>query len=310
MNDLVKPAALEKGSTIGIVAPSSPFLTAKFERGIEVLKALGFDVRFDERIFSRRGYLAGSDEERAKSLNDMIRDEKVHAIMFARGGYGVQRIMSAIDFETLKRSPKIVVGYSDLTALTSFITTHLQITSIHGPVVTALSFDDDLTSGSLANILTSNRPLGEISGQKWTVIKEGKATGRFFGGCLTLISSSVGTPYQLVTSDTILFIEDLSERVYKYDRMLTQLKNSGALRGVRGIVFGPLGLDSSETNPSALWSMIEELFKDFEGPIVAGMKSGHIEPFFSLPLGCACSLDTKSGEKNQIRLIFKEAALS
>lgn len=316
MAKVIKPRALTKGSTIGIAAPSSSFLKAKFDRGIEILKSLGFKVRFSKDIYRKKGYLAGSDEERAAELNRMFADEDLDAIMFARGGYGIQRIMPLLDFDALEKSPKIIVGYSDLTALTSHITSHLNMSCIHGPVVTALAEDGGKAAASLKEVLTSTKPLGEAGGSPLTVIRGGEAKGRFRGGCLTLITSSIGTPYQIDTKNNILLVEDLSERVYRYDRMLTQIRNAGLLSGVKGVVFGSLELDPAETQPDALMPMIEEFFEGFDGPVVAGLKTGHTSPFFSVPLGVECSLfaycsgrpSTGSGRSNT-KLVFNEAAL-
>lgn len=312
MSELIRPKALKEGSTIGIAAPCASFLKSNFEKGVDVLRGLGFEVKFSENIFRKKGYLAGTDEERSAELNFLFADNSVDAIMFARGGYGIQRIIPGLDFNSLRTNPKLVIGYSDLTALTSYITSRLSMSSVHGPVVTGLSDKNDETSKSLKNLVTSNRPLGEIKNDSWMVIKEGEARGRFVGGCLTLLASSVGTKSELQTEESILFIEDLSERIYRYDRMLTQLKNAGALKTVRGIVFGSLELEPSETHPEGLWPMVEYILRDFDGPVVAGLRSGHVTPFYSVPLGVGCSLVAEKDVRLQtsdVRLVFEEAAL-
>lgn len=307
----LKPKALKKGSTIGIVAASSPFLKSSFLRGVKILETLGFKVKYGKKIFSKKGYLAGPDKERAREFNKMLADKDIDAIMFARGGYGVQRILGDIKFELLSKKPKLIIGYSDLTALSAYITSHLRITCVHGPVVTGLEALESEKVKALFKIVTAKKPLGQIEAGKLRVIKKGQAQGVFLGGCLTLISTNIGTPYHLITKDSILFLEDTGERLYRYDRMLTQLKNSGALENVRGIVFGPLGLEPSETNPDSLWEMIADVMRDFKGPIVYGLKSGHTEPFFSLPLGVQCTLTAANSEdgKESVELVFEESAL-
>lgn len=309
MASITKPNVLKEGSTIGIVAASSSFSREKFYRGVDVLKSLGFKVSFSENIFRKSSYLAGSDHERAGDLNQILADPDIDAIMFARGGYGVQRIIPFLDFSAFKECPKPVVGFSDLTALTSYITSHLNIPCFYGPVVTVLAEGNEATARSLKKALTSISPLTFEISPRDTIIKEGEARGRFLGGCLSLIASSIGTKYELAANGSILFIEDAGERIYKYDRMLTHLKNSGRLNGVAGIVFGPMGLDSSEAHPEGLWSTVKDILHDFEGPVVAGLSAGHTAPFLTLPLGVECRLVAKGGKNQGAGLIFEEAAL-
>lgn len=304
MSEFIKPKALETGSVIGISAPSSSFSPEKFKNGVEILKSLGLKVKFSQEIASRKvGYLAGSDEERAAELSSMLNDPDIDAIMFARGGYGIQRIMPLLDFSSFKKNPKLVIGYSDLTALTSYITSSLKTVCLYGPVVTALSENNEVTIASLNRAIRSSQSLEPIQSQAFQVLKSGEAKGRLLGGCLSLLSSSIGTEYELKADGGILFIEDFNENIYKYDRMLTHLKNSGILKNVNGIVFGSMGLVEDE-KPEQLWNMVSDVLSDFDGPVLAGLSSGHTAPFFTLPLGVECKLVT-----DEPGIIFEESAL-
>lgn len=287
---MIKPHALKKGSTIGIVAPSSPFSEKRFIIGVDILKSMGFLVKYNEAIFKKNNYLAGTDDERACELNLMLSDPDVDAVMFARGGYGVQRVMPQLDLSEFRNRPKLIVGYSDLTTLLSYVSSTLGVACLYGPVVAGLADSDDRTLLSLENALTSTEPL-KMESKNLKVIGSGEAEGRLLGGCLSLLTSSVGTEYCIKGKGAILFIEDHGEKVYRYDRMLTQLKNAGILKMFSGIIFGAMGLVEEESDSKEyLWKMIGELLHDFKGPIVYGLSSGHILPFITLPLGVKCSL--------------------
>lgn len=304
MSNVTRPKALKNGATIGVAAASSTFSKEKFRRGVEVLRSLGFKVKYSNDITERKfGYLAGDDEARAEELSSMFSDPEVDAVMFARGGYGVQRIIPHIDFSGFRKNPKLIVGYSDLTALTSYVSSKLGVSCFYGPALAALADENEVTVSSLYSALTSSKPLKPVKSKKLRVLKKGKATGNLAGGCLSIISSSIGTSYELKTNGSILFIEDVNERIYKYDRMLTHLKNSGLLDGVKGIVFGSMGLVENE-KPEQLWSVISDLLSDFKGPVIAGLGSGHTSPFITLPLGVSCTIDA-----SQPAITFNKAAL-
>lgn len=303
MTEIVKPSALKEGSTIGIAAPSGAFSREKFEKGVAMVESCGFRVKYSEKIFRKHGYLAGTDAERADEMNVILSDPSIDAVMFARGGYGIQRIMHLLDFSTFKKIPKPIVGFSDFTALLSFIVSCLNTTCFYGPVVTMFSEAGEETISAFRNALTSKSSVPKAGGLK--VMKEGSASGRLSGGCLTLISTGVGTDFENNVKGTILFLEDVGEHIYRYDRMITHLKNSGILEGVRGIVFGTMGCVDGETEEE-LWSVIGELLRDFDGPVVHGLRSGHTEPFITIPLGVTCTLNADDTGM----LIFEEPALS
>jgi len=302
-----KAKAIKEGATIGIVAPSSSFSKEKFDAGTRFLESKGFKVSFDPEIFGKEGYLSASDEVRAKCLTDILSNPEIDAILFARGGYGLQRIMPMIDVGPFIKNPKPIIGFSDLTPLLGLLSSKLQIPVFYGPVVTMLSGMDSLTEEWMLRSLTSNEPMGEVPSENATVIQGGKAKGRLIGGCLSLIHTSIGTDFSLDADDAILLIEDHDEPVYKYDRMLTHLKNAGLFEKVRGIVFGSMKLAGKNENDEHLFKMIAKVLNDFKGPIVAGLPIGHQAPFVTVPLGVETSLVINN---NAVYLTFLEAALT
>lgn len=302
-----KIKALQKGDTIGIAAPASPFDRTLFKKGVKTLEQMGFSVEYREDIFDQTRYLAGSDKRRADELTDLFKSSKVRAIMFARGGYGSQRIIPLLDPHTIRTHAKPVIGFSDVTALLTFLRQECDVPTFYGPVIAMLAKDcDPITKEQLLIALTKSGPLGEIPPNSASVLKAGNAEGRLVGGCLSLINSSMGTPYELETKDSILFIEEVGEKVYVLDRMLTQLKNAGKFAQVKGIVFG--SIVTQEGEPHDVPTMINDVLSDFEGPVVIDYPAGHTKKFVTLPLGVEFSMDAAIGEKPKLQ--FKSGLLS
>ncbi len=280
---------LKAGDTIGIAAPASPFDRARFMKGVHALERLGFKTFYRKDIFDQNRYFAGSDERRAQELIELFERREVHAIMFARGGYGSQRIIPLLDADRIAAHPKPVVGFSDLTALLAFLRQRCNLPTFYGPVVTQLGkAKSAITGESLQRALTTDGALGPMPMGQARVIREGHAQGPLVGGCLTLINSSIGTPYEPALDDAILFIEEVGEKVYVLDRMLTQLINSNRLGSVRGILFGSLLPPPEES--CDVESMIRDVLRHFEGPVVAEFPAGHIDAFVTLPLGIETQL--------------------
>ena len=279
-----KPRALKEGDLIGISAASSPFEPDLFAAGIEAIRGMGFAVRHREDLFHQQRYLAGSDARRAEELTELIEDDEVAAILFARGGYGCQRMIPRLDAKRLQRHQKPVVGFSDVTALLGFLRQSAGFPTFYGPVVTQLGRGPDAgTAAALKAALTSKGPLGAVGGNGARVLKAGEAEGPLVGGCLSLIATSIGTPYELRLDGAILFIEDVGEKVYALDRMLTQLINAGMLRRARGIVVGSLAPLPNEAHD--LSEMLSDVLRDFAGPVVTDFPAGHTQRFVTLPLG-------------------------
>ena len=298
---MVKP--LKAGDVVGIAAPSSPFDRNLFKHGLSQLHKMGFETWHRDDIFQQERYLAGSDERRAEELTELFTKKEIKAILFARGGYGSQRIIRYLKIDTIKKHKKPVVGFSDITALLNFLNQETLMPTFYGPVITQLgNHPTSRTIESLKNCLTQNEPPPPIDLSNCRVLKEGKSEAKLAGGCLSLIASSVGTPYELKTSGVILFFEDTGEKIYALDRMLTHLKNAGKFEGVNGILVG--ALEPREGEVHSMDGMFGDIFKDFDGPIVTHFPAGHTNDFVTLPLNSRIVLDTQTR-----RLEFKESLL-
>ncbi|MBI5895448.1 MAG: LD-carboxypeptidase, partial [Desulfobacterales bacterium] len=234
---LIKPAALQPGATIGIVAPASPFPKDELEQGLEILRYLGFRVRLADGLFDVLGYLAGEDARRAAQLMEMFQDATVDGIMCARGGYGCMRILPLLDYHLIRRHPKPFVGFSDITALHQVFCMQSGMVTFHGPLVCTLSKDEDLSRSSLFETLSGQLPAA-VSGAQMSSILPGVGEGRLTGGNLTVLCHLLGTPFAPSFAGAILFIEDCGEALYRIDRMLTHMKLSGCFEGLAGIVLG------------------------------------------------------------------------
>lgn len=285
--------SLKKGDCIGIAAASSPFDKNLFKHGVALLKKSGFEVYHREDIFSQERYLAGSDQRRAEELTELFLKTSVKAILFARGGYGAQRIIPHLTPKLLKKHKKPVVGFSDITPLLTFLRQEAEIPCVYGPVITQLgNKPSEQTLERLLAILTRQEPYPPVDLSEGLIIRQGNADGPLIGGCLSLINTSMGTPYELKMEKGIFFFEDTNEKVYALDRMLTQLKNAGKFGRLQGVLIG--SLDPHEKETHSCEAMLRDIFKDFEGPVVAGFPAGHTNDFVSLPMGVSVTLDTQS----------------
>lgn len=294
MAQLRKPRALQPGDLIGIAAPASPFERTPFEAALTALHNAGFRTRVREDIFAKQRYLAGADERRAAELNALFADPDVRAIMFARGGYGTQRVIPLLDVSPAKDHPKIVIGYSDLTVLHAYLHHHCQWMTFYGPTL-GKHIGGNAPAANLEWVLKAcaeRKPMGALPSEQCVVIKPGKASGPLVGGCLTLVDTGLKTIYEWATTGSILFLEDRGEKIYALDRMLTHLKHAGVFRGVKGILIGSLALDPAEPTPEELIPMLTEFFHDFPGPVIAQFPAGHCDPFVTLPLGARTTLTT------------------
>lgn len=295
-----KVLALKTGDTIGIAAPSSPFDRKLFMKGVHALERMGFKVYHRPDIFDQNRYLAGTDARRAEEFTELFTNKNISAIMFARGGYGSQRIIPLLNAETIRNHAKPVVGFSDVTALLSFLRQEAGVPTFYGPVMTQLGRtpSDGVTHESLFKALSARGPLGTVPMMGSKTLQTGSAEGTIVGGCLTIINSSMGTPYELDTRESILLIEDVGEKVYALDRMLTQLKNSGKLADARAIVFG--SLIPPENEPYDVQSMIRDVLTGFGGPVVVDFPAGHRDEFVTLPLGANCRIEAPEGKPPSI----------
>jgi muramoyltetrapeptide carboxypeptidase len=295
-SERIKPPALRTGDTVGIVAPASYFPREEFEAGCEALRQMGYNPVYGDSIFDRDLYFAGSVERRAHELEEMFVRMDVKAIVCARGGYGANYLLTSLDLKKLAAHPKILVGYSDLTSLLTYLTDAAGMVTFHGPMVAkdfAKSGGVDATSWQSALGGESRWPLdfGADSGVQSLV--PGSAEGVLYGGCLSMLVASLGTPYEIRTEGTILFIEDVATKPYQIDRMLMHLKLAGKLDRVRGIIFGEmLGCVQSPNQGYTLEEVVMRIVGDLRIPVAYGVRSGHVSKGnITLPIGVSALLN-------------------
>lgn len=292
------PEHLQKGDTVGVIAPAGPPNQKDLHDAVSFLENLGLRVKFGQYITSEYGYLAGVDGERLSDLHKMIGDPQIRGIFFARGGYGTGRIADRIDYELVKRHPKIIWGYSDITYLHTAIRQKTGLITFHGPMVATdmanKQFDDK--SKAMFNQLFKPTELHYTEAfSTLTTLVEGQATGEIVGGNLSLIISTLGTPFEIETEGKLLLIEDVGEMPYRVDSMLNQLTLSGKLQKLAGIIIGDFSIAEPGDKPSLfLDEVFRHYFADLGCPVMSGFKIGHCFPHFALPLGADATLDTKS----------------
>jgi muramoyltetrapeptide carboxypeptidase len=305
----VKPPALRPGDTVGIVASASNIKQADLEAGFEALRNAGYRPFYLDSILDQDLYFAGSARRRARELEEMFVRDDVRAILCARGGYGANYLLKELDFDKIKANPKIFIGYSDISCLLTHFTDACAFVTFHGPMAAkdwAHADGVDLASwqAAVSNSTPWNVPLNpEASG-----LEEGEAEGILYGGCLSILVASLGTPYEIKTDGTILFLEDLAAKPYQIDRMLMQLKLAGMFDKVRGIVFGEM-LDCVQTANQGytLEEVVTRIVGDLGVPVAFGVRSGHVTSRnITLPFGVGAKL-TVQGE---VTLKILESAIS
>lgn len=296
----VKPPALLPGDAVGLVAPASNVKRDELEAGSEALRRAGYRPLYFDSILDRDLYFAGSMERRARELEAMFVREDVKAIVCARGGYGANYLLEVLDLEKIKAHPKIFVGYSDLTALLTYFSDAAGLVTFHGPMVAKdWAHENGVDLFSWQSALAGTAPwelnLGADSGARGLV--EGAAEGTLYGGCLSILTASLGTPYEIKTAGTILFFEDLGAKPYQIDRMLMQLKLAGKFEGVRGIVFGEMRDCVQTANQGyTLEEVVLRIVGRLGVPVAYGVRSGHVTAGnLTLPIGVRTSLTVRDG---------------
>lgn len=284
------PPALTPGDTLGIVAPASPFNQSAFEKGVAILQSFGFKVRLAEELFLRRGYLAGSDRDRADLLMHLLMDEHIQGVVCARGGFGSMKLLPLLDYERLRPFSKIFIGFSDITALLVNLVEKCRWVVFHGPTVTTLGTADSQTLENFRLTVCGKAPL-TLRATNGTTIMPGCATGKLMVGNLTTLCHLVGTPYLPDFSGSILLLEDRGEAPYRIDRMLTQMKLAGCFNELAGLALGSFMECGDVGQVEAIAATI---FSDCRIPILGGFTVGHADRNFTLPLGLAATLDTRT----------------
>jgi muramoyltetrapeptide carboxypeptidase len=310
-NPRIKPRALRPGDKVGIVAPASNVKREMLEAGCDGLRRAGYEPFYFESILERDLYFAGSAKRRARELEDMFVREDVRAIICARGGYGSNYLLPALDLKKIASHPKIFVGYSDLTTLLTTFADSANFVTFHGPMVAKdFAFDDgvDMPSWQNATSGAAHWEIGEGSGA--TPLAAGEAEGILYGGCLSILVAALGTPYDRRTAGTILFLEDLAAKPYQIDRMLMQLKLAGKLKDVRGIIFGEmLDCRQSPTQDYTLEEVVLRVVGDLGIPVAFGLRSGHVSRAnITLPIGVKARLAVSNGVGGGVSLKILESA--
>lgn len=293
---MLKPPALKSGSTIGICAPASPIREEYLDRGVEEIHELGFRTLKSKGLHSRLRYTAGDVETRVSDLTELWKDPTVDGIVCARGGYGSLDLLTRLDIETFRQNPKIFVGSSDVTALLCFLIAKVGMVCFHGPMVAQQIARGETAydQASLINVLGNTEPWAGFESVDVRMLHDGTAEGFLVGGCLSLVTALVGTPYLPSFDGAILFLEDIGVRPYQIDRMLRQLKLAGLLEGLRGLVFGEM--PDCQQHPEQGYEtdeLLADLTKDWRIPVLFGMPSGHtVSPAITVPLGVQVRIDS------------------
>ena len=307
---MLKPRALAPGDHLAVVAPASAFQREEFEAGLDGVRDLGFVPIFDESVFDRARYLAGSAHVRAAAIMRAWRDPTIAGLIAVRGGYGSAQVLPLLDSREARQACKPLIGYSDITSLLTFLTIHCGVAAFHGPMLAgrigrgSAGYDRD----SFVRALCRAEPMGELSAASLESLRRGEASGPMFGGTITQLLSSLGTPWAFNPPEgCVLFLEEVGERPYRLDRMITQLKQTGILGRARAIVLGEMRqCDEPSGDPTAR-AVMNDLFHDFPGPVLMGFPSGHTTgPTMTLPFGVKCRVLAGS----QPRLVIEESAVS
>jgi muramoyltetrapeptide carboxypeptidase len=293
---VIRPPALHRGDRVGIIAPASPLDRELLDAGCAFLRALGYEPVYEASILSSGLYFAGGIQRRVRELEAMFTREDVRAIICARGGYGCNYLLPHIDLDVIRRSPKIFVGYSDVTTLLTWFHDATGLVTFHGPMVTkdfAVAHGVDVPSWR-AN--TAGEPERYRAALLQSMVS-GQAAGKLYGGCLSMLAASLGTPYEIDTRDTILLIEDIATKPYQIDRMLMQLKLAGKLAGVKGIVFGQMrDCAASAGCDYSLIDVLRHCVSELGVPVAYGINSGHVErDNLTMPIGVQVSLVVEKG---------------
>jgi muramoyltetrapeptide carboxypeptidase len=315
---LLKPERLSLGDTIGIVAPASaPPDPKAVDRAAAALESFGFKPKLAKNVRARLGFLAGTDRERAADLMAMFADKKVKALICLRGGYGTARILDRLDYDVIRRHPKILAGYSDITSLHCALIQKINLVSFHAPMLNGELADPkapEFARQSFFRTVMAARPPGSIcagyEGKTVAVLRAGRAEGRLIGGNLSLLCASLGTPFAPSFKGKIIFFEDVSEKPFRLDRMLTQLLNAGIFSQVAGVAVGvnkdcvdPDAKPGGEYRQSGA-DVLKERLSRLRVPVVTGLPFGHVDLNATIPVGTTAILDGNKGD-----LVIAESAV-
>lgn len=308
--NLIRPKALSPGDLVGLITPATevpdPDRLALAERTVSYFK---LRMKRGKNVGRRFGTYRESVAARLDDLHGMFRDPEVKAVFCIRGGYASAHLLDSIDYDLIRRHPKIFVGYSDITAMHLAINKNSRLVTFHGPIV--LSRFTDYTQQHFRKALFETAPIGKVTNPPDTnelrpahtlrTIRPGRASGPLTGGNLSLISTTLGTPFEIDTRGRILFLEDVEEQAYSVDRMLTQLRLAGKFDGVAGVIWGecqdcgPRAFQPSAVLPFSLGEVVDNILGELKVPVLSGLTIGHTNDQLTLPLGIAATLDATAG---------------
>lgn len=305
-SERILPKRLKKGDTIGLIAPGYSVKPNVLDDAKKALRAMGFKPYHTDRLIGNYGYFSNTDSERAKDLNEMFSNPEIDGILCARGGYGCTRILHLIDYDTIKRNAKVMIGFSDVTALLNGILKETGLIGFHGPVGSTLN--DPYSMEQLRKVVMhpkNNLTIKNVELQDLTLktdpeyerytVTEGTATGKLVGGSLTLVNALIGTPHEIDFTDALVCLEDVEEAPYRIDRMLTQLIEGKTFTKAAGIIFGVCAGCNATTNSDSfsLKEVIMDRIQPLHIPAVYGMSFGHVENNFTFPIGINAKLNTQ-----------------
>jgi muramoyltetrapeptide carboxypeptidase len=284
---LIKPQRLRKGDRIGVISPAGPVSKQELQPGLSFLESCGFSVYVAPHVYDIRDYLAGEDHDRLDDFHSVIMDPEISAVICARGGYGCMRLLQNIDYNLIKEYPKILVGYSDVTALILAVYFKSGVVTYHGPMIREYIHGKEANLKNLLGFLSSKGG-GSIRIQG-EVLRNGSAEGPLLGGNLSLICHLIGTSFLPPLEGSVLFLEDNGELPYRLDRMLTHLAMSGVLENLAGLIFGDFEKcgEISEVN-----KLLKEFSSRCDFPVVKGLNVGHGPVNIPFPIGVRAALDT------------------
>jgi len=300
----IKPPRLRKGEVVGLISPAStPSSYEKIGKAVTYLERLGYRVQVGQHAMNQVGYLAGTDEERAADLNTMLKNKSVRAVMAIRGGYGTPRILDRVDYAALRRDPKIIVGYSDLTALLLAVFRKTSLVTFSGPMAGVEMWNsiDPFTEEHFWRIITSVSRIGRLKNPDDEPLRgrgKGRASGHLLGGNFSLLISLMGTPFSPSYRGSILFLEDVDEAPHRVDRMFAQLRHAGVLNNISALVLGRF-TDCQPTDPSKPFLSIEQVLSEVESsagiPVLSNFQYGHIPRKLTVPIGIRAVVDGARG---------------
>jgi muramoyltetrapeptide carboxypeptidase len=319
--EALKPKALRHGDAIGVVAPAGPVDRERIGRALDRVQERGFRIKTYGDIYRSLGYLAGDDATRARELTTAFADPETSAVWCARGGYGVVRLLNRIDFDFIRRHPKVFIGFSDITALHIAILQRAGLATFHGPnLQDGFGKVEDMLAANEAALwqaVMSKAQSQERSGFEFDIsgmvqddlrpLSAGVASGPLIGGNLAVLCGLMGTPFEIETAGRILFLEDVSERLYRIDRYLAQLALAGKLQAAAGVLVGSFSYEEGEqAEPEgAVITLLQEYLGGLDVPVVAGFPAGHTEYNLTLPMGALVQLDA-----NALRVTLLEKTVS